>query len=159
MTSKWSKSGDYVYYEESDVPNESNYEYKQDTTTQRTLHPNHDGIYINDYDDGEYVLDKKDLRKTSNVLKQPTPEIKKPSHKNSIKDVYDELDYELSPRIQDSNQENENQRDKTMLMESENEDGSSKKKKICFASVLGICLIGAIAVGIVSHPICPLEHT
>ena len=149
MTSKWSKSGDYVYYEESDVPNESNYKYKQDPTIQRTSHPNHDGNYINDYDDGEYVLDKKDLRKTSKVLKQSAPEIKKPSHKISVSDVYDELDYELSPRVQDSCKKNENQGDKTILMESEYEGGSSKKKKICFASVLGICLIGAFVVGIV----------
>ena len=149
MTSKWSKSGDYVYYEESDVPNESNYKYKQDPTIQRTSHPNQDGNYINDYDDGEYVLDHKDLRKSPKVLKQSAPEIKKPGHKGSVLDVYDELDYELSPRIQDRSIKNENKGDKTMLMEPENEGGSSKKKIICFASVLLICLIGAIVVGIV----------
>ena len=149
MTSKLSKSGDYVYYEESDVQNESNYKYRKDPTIQRTSHPNHDGNYINDYDDGEYVLDHKDLKKSPKVLKQSAPEIKKPSHKNSIKDVYDELDYELSPRIQDRSIKNENKGDKTMLMESECEGGSSKKKKICLASALGICLIGAMVVGVI----------
>ena len=149
MTSKWSKSGDYVYYEESDVTNESNHNYENDPTKQRTSHPYHDGKYINDSDDGEYVLDKKDLRKTSKVLKQLAPEIKKPSHKISVSDVYDELDYELSPRIKGSSKKNENQADKTILIESANEAGSSKKKKICFASVLGICLLGAFVVGIV----------
>ena len=81
-----------------------------------------------DYEKGEYVVEKNTKTKDSNPTKASTPENKKPGHQRAEPNVYDELDYELSPRVEVSNKK----------------EGLSKQNKIIIVSVLVVCVVGAL---------------
>ena len=90
-----------------------------------------------DYEDvGEYVLEQKDRKNESKFGNQ------RPEHRPSVPQIYDDLDYNLSPRNEtiDNNQTIDNDFDK--------ENRCSKQKKIVIASLITIILIGAVGVGV-----------
>ena len=97
-------------------------------------------IDSDDFDPGEYVLEIKKT-KDSKKIGISTPEKRKPSHKPTIPGVYDDLyDYDTSPRTSEVSQ------NKSLLIE---KHGCSKQMKIFVGSVIGICAIGAIAIGVI----------
>ena len=136
------KEIEWSYYEESDITNESEYLYEEDYNTQRTRNAINPGEYVHDDDNGEYVLEKKNVKKNSNPTKDATPGYAKPGHKKTDPNVYDELDYDLSPRIE---------MDTGVSKASHGQINSKKdsnKRKILIASVAGICILAAVVTGI-----------
>ena len=78
----------------------------------------------NGYDDGEYVLELK------NKGKEQISGSTKPRHKRSESGVYDELDYDLSPRNQTD------QHNQTILKNAENSNGCTKPQKVMIISII-----------------------
>ena len=70
----------------------------------------------------------------------------KPGHKRGKAGVYDEIDYDLDPRTQNSRRIKHNE---TVPTDTLKEDGKIKKKKIIIGVVIVGLFIGAIGVGIV----------
>ena len=102
----------------------------------------HEGKEIDsyDFDPGEYVLE---IRKTkdSKKVEISNPEERKPSHKPTIPGIYDDLyDYDTSPQTLVVNP------NKSLVKE---KYGCSKQMKIFIGSIIGICAVGAIAVGVI----------
>ena len=97
-------------------------------------------IIAEDFDPGEYVLEKTKT-KNSNEVEIPNPEKRKPGHKPTIPGVYDDLyDYDTDPQISAVNP------DKTL---SKDTYGCSKQSKIFAGSIIGIVVVGVIATGVV----------
>ena len=103
------------------------------------IHENEE-IDSDEFDPGEYVLDLKNT-KDSKKVEISNPEERKPGHKPTIPGVYDDLyDYDTSPETSVANP------NKSVLKE---KYACSKRMKIFTGSVIGICAIGAIAVGVI----------
>ena len=135
--------GEYVYDDYPEHGNESEYVYEEEHKAPDSRNAtNNDGEYV--YDEGEYVLEKKSRTTYPNPTKGSTPETKKPGHRKGDPDIYDELDYELSPRVEVGIERREVNQDKTILKDSTKTDIGSKKKKIIIGSVVGVCLVAAI---------------
>ena len=135
MIPQTSTTGEYVDYDDPEYTCDFEYVYDvepKSSYSRNETKTSNDGEYVYDCDAGEYVLEK--TRKTSNSNPKSTvaPRNNKPGHKKTVPDLYDELDYELSPRIEVGKKE-----------------GISKQKKIIFVSVLGVCLVGAVVTGVV----------
>ena len=97
-------------------------------------------INAEDFDPGEYVLEKK-KNKDSNEVEIPNPEKRKPGHKPTIPGVYDDLyDYDTDPQTSVVNA------DKTL---SKDTNRCSKQRKIFAGSTIGIVVVGVIAAGVV----------
>ena len=97
-------------------------------------------INADDFDQGEYVLEIKKT-KVSGEVKTSNLEKRKPGHKKSIEGVYDDLYcYDLD------RQTSVVKADKTLMND---KNGCSRKRKIFVWSIIGICVIGAIAVGVI----------
>ena len=146
MIPKTSSTGEYVYYEYPEYINESEYVYDEEPETPNSRNAtNIDCEYVYDDDeDGEYVLEKKSRTKDSNPTQASNPENKKPGHQRAEPDLYDELDYELSPRVEVDIGRKEANHDKTILNDSSKKEGLSKKKKIIIVSVLAVCVVGTL---------------
>ena len=137
--------GEYVYDDYPEHGNESEYVYEEEHKAPDSRNAtNNDGEYV--YDEGEYVLEKKSRTTYPNPTKGSTPETKKPGHRKGDPDLYDELDYELSPRLEVEMQKREVNNDKTHLKDSNKKDGNSKKTKTIIVPVLGVSLVAAIFV-------------
>ena len=91
----------------------------------------------NEPDDGEYVLKLKIKDKELNSHNN------KSRHKKSETGVYDELDYDLSPRNQTHSQ------NQILVDDFERKDGCSKHKKIAVISILVITVIAIVIAGVV----------
>ena len=130
MIPKTSSTGEYVYYEYPEYTNESEYVYDEEPETPQSRNAtNIDCEYVYDDDeDGEYVLEKISRTKDSYPTQASNPENKKPGHQRAEPDLYDELDYELSPRVEVTNKK----------------EGLSKQNKIIIVSVLVVCVVGAL---------------
>ena len=97
-------------------------------------------IIAEDFDPGEYVLEKTKT-KNSNEVEIPNPEKRKPGHKPTIPGVYDDLyDYDTDPQPSAVNA------DKTL---SKDTYGCSKQRRIFACSIIGIAVVGVIAAGVV----------
>ena len=94
-----------------------------------------------DFDHGEYVLEIKKT-KVSDKVKIKNPEKLKPGHKKSIEGIYDDLYcYDPEPPTSVENSDKP--------LKKNDEFGCSRKKKIFFASIIGIGVIVAIAVVVI----------
>ena len=94
---------------------------------------NNKGNY--EHDDGEYVLEL-------NINgKEPNSHENKPRHKRSEPGVYDELDYNLSPRNETHSQ------NQILVDDWEKRDGCSKHKKMAIISILVITLVASVVTG------------
>ena len=96
---------------------------------------NNGGSY--EHDDGEYVLEQKIKDKEPNSNKN------KPRHKKSEAGVYDEIDYDLSPRNETRLQ------NQIIVNDLETKDRCSKQRMIVVISILVITLIGAVVAGVI----------
>ena len=98
-------------------------------------------ITAEDFDPGEYVLEKTKT-KNSNEVEIPNPEKRKPGHKPTIPGVYDDLyAYDTDPQVSAVNA------DKTLTKDTY---GCSKQRKIFAGSIIGIVVVGVIAAGVVT---------
>ena len=123
MISKISSSTDYdAYYELPDAT----YENK--------------GINTDDFDQGEYVLEKRNTKELGKA-NSSNPEERKPSHKPTTTGVYDDLyDYGTGPKTSEINSS------KTLVID---KYGCSKQRKFFFGSIVGIVVTGVIAFGVI----------
>ena len=98
------------------------------------------------YDDvGEYILEQKDKKNESKLGNR------KPEHRPSNPQIYDDLDYNLSPR-------NETIRNnQTIDNDFHKESTCSKQKKIVIASIITIILIGAVGAGVIFAIQCKFQ--
>ena len=94
-------------------------------------------------DDGTYVYEEESRKPSTKDASIPR---QKPGHQRGRPGVYDEIDYELDPQIQDAKRIKINE---TVPTYTAKEDAKSEKKKIIIGVVIGSILIGAIIVVIV----------
>ena len=128
-----------MHYE---VMNESEYVYYGDleaSKARNSLRKSNNGEYIYD-DDEEYVLEYNDKTKVSDSKVRSISENKKPTHKETVPGIYNELDYNLSPRTQ------ENSGNRLGLQNQEKKWGNSKCKKIVIVPVIGLLLAGGVVI-------------
>ena len=85
---------------------------------------------------GEYVLEQKDKKNESKLGNQ------RPEHRPSVPQIYDDLDYNLSPRNETIHNS------QTIDNDFDKETRCSKPKKIIIASIITIILIGAVGAGV-----------
>ena len=126
MSAKENQNNEYINDDVADVVSECEYVYEQGSI-----------------DDGTYVYggeSKKPSTTNSSIPKQ------KPGHQRGEPGVYDEIDYQLEPPIQDAQKIRKYE---TVPTDTTKTDGMTKKKKIIIGVVIGCLLIGAITVGIV----------
>ena len=132
---------EYVYYEESEIVCENEYVSNRDST-----------------DEIEYVLPSQIEPKEDKIFQNKDAASKRPGHCKTVENVYDELDYELSPRVGFESKANKSNDSKAIKLES----GTPlefqlkltfhlSKKSIIIMSILSICLLGAIIVGIIVY--------
>ena len=141
MFPKTRATGEYVYDDYPEYATESEYVYEVEPKAPYSRNKtNSDGDYVYNEMEGYYVQEKKSRTKDSN----PAPG--KPGHHRSEPNLYDELDYELSPRVEVGMQKREVNNDKTHLKDSNKKDGNSKKTKTIIVPVLGVSLVAAIFV-------------
>ena len=130
---------EYVYYEESEIVYENEYVSNRDST-----------------DEIEYVLPSQIEPKEDKIFQNKDAASKRPGHCKTAENVYDELDYELSPRVGFESKPNKSNDNNAMKKES----GTPlefqlkltfhlSKKSIIIMSIFSICLLGAIIVGII----------
>ena len=138
MGSKKIKSPDYdAYYDMPVITNnseEGNNVKLSYANSGNALH----GIsceYVYDEDAGKYLYERSVNSKASNAIESSSPQNKKPGHKRTVAGMYDELDYDDDHGVGTSNRSSIR--------------GSSKKKKIFIASIIGTSFIGGIVVGAV----------
>ena len=126
MSSESNKNREYVNEGVTDIANECEYVYEQESI-----------------DEDTYVYDE-ESKKTSttgtSVHKQ------KPGHQRGTLGLYDEIDYNVDTQIQDAPQI---QNYENIPRDMKEIGGNSKKKKIIIGCVIGSLLIVAIAVGTV----------
>ena len=138
MISKKSTNSTYdAYYDFPDVTNVS-----EDSDAYYDL-PDVTNV-TEEIDQGEYVTE---LKNTTTFLPYEilVSENRKPGHKQSESGVYDELDYELSPRIEGSSSASTIRNNKLECLK------NVKKTKVYVISIVVIILTVAIAIGIVFH--------
>ena len=117
--------------------------YSWEGETYESVNKN-DGVVDNEdehacsYDDvGEYVLEQNNKKNESKLGNQ------RPEHRPSVPQIYDDLDYNLSPR-------NESIRNnQTIDSDFHKESRCSRPKKIVIALILTIILIGAVGAGFI----------
>ena len=146
MTSKKEESIDYYDYENSEITDESEYVYDEGSespNSKNSIRRSYDPEYVYDEGDSEYVLKRDDRPNLSNTSKQSTQDIKKPGHKVTDAGLYNELDYDLSPRNEKLPEKIEVHSDKAASMESKKNCQMTKKKIIIIVAFFGICFIGA----------------
>ena len=95
-----------------------------------------------DFDPGEYVLEKKKTNASVEVA-IPNPVERRPGHKPTIPGVYDDL-YDYNTGTQNSAVNPE----KTVLT---GKYGCSKQKKLVVGSIIGIGAIALIAFGVILY--------
>ena len=147
MTSKQDKSIQLHNYENSEITDESEYVYDEgpdSTNYKNSIRRSYDAEYVYDEDDGEYVLERDDRPNVSNAMKQSVQENKKPGHKITDAGLYNELDYDLSPRNEKLSEKIDVHSDKLATIESKKNCQMTKKKKIIIVTFLGICSICTI---------------
>ena len=128
-----------------DVMNESEYVYYGDpvaSPARNSLSKSNNGEYIYDEDE-EYVLERNDKTKVSDSKVRSISENKKPTHKETVPGIYNELDYNLSPRAQ------ENSGNTLGVQSQEKKWGLTKCKKIVIVSVIGFLLAGGVVIAMV----------
>ena len=94
-------------------------------------------------DECTYVYDEESKKPSTS---DPSVNKQKPGHQRGTTGIYDEIDYNLDPEIQDAPRI---QNKEDILKDSIETSRNSKKKKIIIGCVLGGLLIGAITVGII----------
>ena len=130
---------EYVYYEESEIVYDDEYVNNRDPA-----------------DEVEYVLPIQTIPKQEKIFNSKDPASKRPGHCKTVENVYDELDYELSPRVGFQSNSDKCNDSKTMKKES----GTPlelqlkltlhlSKRSIIIMSIFSICLLGAIIIGVV----------
>ena len=122
MSSTIDNSFDYDAYYEMEYENE--YVYNE-----------HDKDSHYEDDNGEYVLERKTKKK------EPNSENNKPAHIRSDAGIYDELDYELSPRSELARM------DKTVVKDIEVKDLWCKQHKIIIITFIVVSLVTGVIVG------------
>ena len=126
MSSESNKNREYVNEGVTDIANECEYVYEQESI-----------------DEDTYVYDDESRKPSTTDV---SVDRRKPGHQRGTAGLYDELDYNLDPQSQDASkiQNNEN-----IPIDTTETSGNSNKKKIIIGCVIGSLLIGAITVGIV----------
>ena len=144
MIAKKSNSPDYdYYYDMPEVTNPPDGSNNAELDLPRSRNDQVDDIpweYVYDEDDGVYVLERRARPSGSNPTAIPAPEARRPGHKRADPGVYDELDYELSPRTLGGS-------DHPATLE--NRRKRSKQTKVLILSILLTLLIGAVSASIV----------
>ena len=112
-------------------------------------------VYYNDKDVGiecEYVYDdESNAKNTKDSIKDSCPENKRPTHKKTESNVYDELDYNLAPRIENHTEAQKVINDLTVSKDLKEKEINLKKKRVIVGAlcICGILLaIVATAVGL-----------
>ena len=147
MTSKQGESIELHNYENSEITDESEYVYDEgpdSTNSKNSIRRSYDAEYVYDEDDGEYVLERDDRPSVSNATKKSSQETKKPGHKTTEDGLYNELDYDLSPRNEKVSENIEVHSDKVASLESKKKCQITKKKKTIIVAILGIGFIDTI---------------
>ena len=148
MSSRSNQNREYANDGVADIVNECKYVYEQDSLDNSTYvydeeSNNRSANKQESVDECTYVYDEQS--KKSNTT-DPSVNKQKPGHQRGAAGIYDEIDYNLNPQIQDApriqNKEN-------ILIDANETSGNSKKKKIIIGCVIGSFLIGALTVGIV----------
>ena len=130
---------EYVYYEESEIVYDDEYVNNRDPA-----------------DEVENVLPSQTIPKQEKIFHSKDSASKRPGHCKTVENVYDELDYELSPRVgfeSKLNRSNDNEAIKkesgTPLEFQLKLNFHLSKRSIIIMSIFSICLFGAIIVGVV----------
>ena len=147
MSSESNQNGEYENEGVTNVVNESEYVYEQESVDDGTYLYEEDfnNLHANkqeSVDECTYVYDEGS--KKSNTT-DPSINKQKPGHQRGTSGLYDEIDYNLDPRIKDAprTQNNEN-----VPKDTKEIGGNSRKKKIIIGCVIGSLLIGAITGGL-----------
>ena len=147
MSSESNQNGEYENEGVTNVVNESEYVYEQESVDDGTYLYEEDfnNLHANkqeSVDECTYVYDEGS--KKSNTT-DPSINKQKPGHQRGTAGLYDEIDYNLDPRIKDAPriQNNEN-----VPKDTKEIGGNSRKKKIIIGCVIGSLLIGAITGGL-----------
>ena len=147
MSSESKQNGEYENEGVTNVVNESEYVYEQESVDDGTYLYEEDfnSLHANkqeSVDECTYVYDEGS--KKSNTT-DPSINKQKPGHQRGTAGLYDEIDYNLDPRIKDAPriQNNEN-----VPKDTKEIGGNSRKKKIIIGCVIGSLLIGAITGGL-----------
>ena len=139
---------EYVYNEDEDIGIENEYVYDELSSAKSTK----EDIGI----ESEYVYDEESSAKsTKDSIKDIFPDNKKPTHKTSEFNVYDELDYNLSPNVENHNETKKVNYDQTVSKESKEKESHfticgyevNLKKKTIIIGALCVCVILIIIVG------------
>ena len=148
MSSRSNQNREYANDGVTDIVNECEYVYEQESVNNSTYvydedSNNQSAKKQESIDECTYVYDEKSKQPST---KYPSVNRQKPGHKRGTEGLYDEIDYNLDPQIQDApriqNKEN-------IPIDANGTSGNSKKKKIILGCVSGSLFIGAITVGIV----------
>ena len=125
MSTKENQNDEYINDDVTDVVIECEYVYEQGSI-----------------DDGTYVYEEESKKPSTTNSSFPK---QKPGHKRGEAGVYDEIDYQLDPPIQDAQKISSNE---TVPTDTSKTEGKTKTNKIIIAVVIGCLLIGAIIGGI-----------
>ena len=132
----------------TDIVNECEYVYEQETLDNSTYVydeecNNQSANKQESIDESTYVYDEESKQPSSTC---PSVNKQKPGHQRGTAGVYDEIDYNLDPQIQDAPRIDHNE---NIPKDAKKTSGNSKKKKIIIGCVIGSLSIGAITAGIV----------
>ena len=146
---------DASYYVEPNIISYSEYVYNDTLnppSTRSSLEASRESEYVYD-DDGEYVLHYPDMRNHSKELESNGLEYKRPGHKKSEDNVYDELDYDISPRVTKSGELKDAQNNQKVEKDALKRGLSLRMKTIIILSFVGVSVIVAIIAAVLfSHP-------
>ena len=114
------------------------YDWKESTNKSAYFHDgNKKDEYVDyEHENGEYILERKPQNKQSNS------EDNKPKHISSDPGVYDELDYNLSPRNETHNF------NQTVLKDLDKKDGRSKQRTVVIILVVAFLILVAVCVSV-----------
>ena len=148
MSSESSQNREYANDGVADIVNECEYVYEQETLDNSTYvydeeSNNQSANKQESIDECTYVYDEESKQPSTTC---PSVNKQKPGHQRGTAGVYDEIDYNLDPQIQDAPIIHHNE---IIPIDTNKKGGNSKKKKIMIGFVIGSLLIGAITVWIV----------
>ena len=148
MSSESNQNREYENQSVTDIGNECEYLYEQESVDNSTYvyHEETNKLSANkqeSIDECTYVYDEESKKPSTS---DPSVNKQKPGHQRGSAGIYDEIDYNLDPEIQDAPRI---QKKENILKDANETSRNTKKKKIIIGCVLGGLLIGAITVGII----------
>ena len=139
MSSKSNDNIEYVYYEEREVV-EDEYVYSEE--------PENDEV--------EYVLASHSVPKDSKSKENNPSRANKPGHCKTIPNLYDELDYDISPRATSITRIDNIENNRVVRSDSGDEKSRGftvnftiSKKTLVVSCILILLIIGAVITGVV----------